>query len=111
MWVKRYAPMVTALIFPLMIIVEFLQPKRFTIWLISALSTVSAASFSWYSWDRLRSKPVHYRMGMKTRTIAHLFPSSANLEGFFPISAWGFAGLAGFFGADNKTMRISNHVQ
>lgn len=47
----------------------------------------------------------------KTRTIAHLLPSNANLGGFFPMSAWGFAGLAGFFGADDKTECISNNAQ
>lgn len=30
------------------------------------------------------------------RTTAHLFPSSANLLGFFPDKALGFAGLIGF---------------
>jgi len=46
-----------------------------------------------------------------THTIAHLLPSNANFEGFFPISACGFAGLTGFFGANDKTKHVSNHVQ
>jgi hypothetical protein len=40
------------------------------------------------------------------RTMAHLLPSSANLAGFLPIRAWGFAGLTGFFGADNKIKHV-----
>jgi hypothetical protein len=49
-------------------------------------------------------------MDMKTHTIAHLLPSNANFAGFFPMSAWGFAGLTGFFGADDKTKHISQHI-
>ena len=47
---------------------------------------------------------------IKTRTIAHLLPSNANFAGFFPISAWGFAGLAGFLGAEDQTKHVSNYV-
>ena len=47
---------------------------------------------------------------IKTRTIAHLLPSNANFAGFFPMSAWGFAGLAGFLGAEDQTNHVSNHV-
>jgi hypothetical protein len=50
-------------------------------------------------------------MYIETRTIAHLLPSNANFAGFFPMSAWGFAGLTGFFGADDQTKFISDHVQ
>ena len=32
-------------------------------------------------------------------TIAHLVPSNANLDGFLPIKACGFEGLAGFLPA------------
>jgi hypothetical protein len=49
-------------------------------------------------------------MGIKTRTIAHLLPSNANFAGFFPMSAWGFAGLAGFLGASDKSKHVSKHV-
>jgi hypothetical protein len=48
-------------------------------------------------------------MDIKTRTIAHLLPSNANFAGFLPMSAWGFAGLTGFFGADDKTKHVSYH--
>lgn len=50
-------------------------------------------------------------MYIETRTIAHLLPSNANFAGFFPMSAWGFAGLTGFFGADDQTKFINDHVQ
>jgi hypothetical protein len=36
---------------------------------------------------------------IKMFTITHLFPSRANLEGFFPINDCGFVGLTGFFRA------------
>jgi hypothetical protein len=49
-------------------------------------------------------------MYIKARTIAHLLASNANFAGFFPMSAWGFAGLTGFFGADDKIKHISHHI-
>ena len=49
-------------------------------------------------------------MDIKTRAIAHLLPSNANFAGFFPMSAWGLAGLIGFFGADDKTNHVSHYI-
>jgi len=46
------------------------------------------------------------RTDMNTRTIVHLLPSNANFAGFFPMSAWGFTGLTGFFGADDQKRSV-----
>ena len=92
--------MVTALTFPLIITVVFLQPNILTDWLISAFSTVRADSFSWYSyWQEKNGEFLLLKMCIWQLTINHLLPSNKNLAGFFPASACGLEGLVGFLPA------------
>jgi len=99
---ELHLPMVTALTFPLIITVVFLQPNIFTVWLISAFSTVRADSFSWYSYQQAKCEFLLLKMSMWQLTINHLLPSNKNLAGFFPASACGLEGLIGFLTAEGS---------